>query len=191
MSEKHDDDVIDAGPEQPEGPVGAVDGEPVGGRPGLRSVPDPDSIAGRAVTDQGETTEDDDGQIAFVVKEGPRRVNTGNLVKASTPNQLAYKLTGKALPKVTGGIIDPYLERVPLIVNAAVGGMNTAYLRDDDRAVKSARQTVDLNPYDIQLASTENGVELFCEAMKDVTLSETAREMLREMLAAQDAKAAA
>ncbi|HEX7088710.1 MAG TPA: hypothetical protein VF192_01160 [Longimicrobiales bacterium] len=159
------------GPEPPEDPesVKATDGEPKEKETPSNVTP----LPGRTGKSAAETTpeeteeEEDDGQFTFIVEEKGKALKFSDLIKRGTPVEYAYKLSGKAIPNVSGGLIDPYKTSHVLVADCVVDSVKPAYIRKGDGTVEKVTIYVELKPRIVQQAFSEAGQHLLQEAAKN------------------------
>lgn len=116
------------------------------------------SVADRALEDHPE--DEPEQWEFFPVEEDGKTVTLGKLVKAGTPVEVRYKMTGKSIPNVRGGIMDPYATRAILVADVVVGNVQTEFVRDDNQKVEKVIQYVTVKPRVVQNAATEAGQAL-------------------------------
>lgn len=139
----------------------ARDGEP------SNVVQHPSSTGnGKPLAERAEDPDDDDDpQLEmFIVEDGGRNVTLGSLVKKGTPIENRYVLTGKSIPQVSGGIIDPYKTSVLLVADCVVDHVKPQYIRDAQQRVEKVVLYVTLKPRRVQQALTEAGRVMIEEA---------------------------
>lgn len=146
------------GPEEPEEPTRAEDGNVIDHPSSKRSGA---SLAERAETEQ----EEEDGQQAFVVEDGTK-VTLSSLVKRGTPVEVKYRMTGKAIPNSTGGLLDPHKTSHVVLADCVVDDVDIQYIRDGQGRVEKVIQYVTLKPRIVQNALSEAGTVMLQEAIK-------------------------
>lgn len=113
---------------------------------------------GRSLEDiEGAGDEEADGQFAFVVPETGRKITTGTLVPRGTPTEVKYKMSGKAIPNVTGGLPDPADTDGLLLVSFIVEDVDTKFTRDGEGKITKATHYVVLAPKHVVNARSEAG----------------------------------
>jgi hypothetical protein len=151
----------DPGPERGDEETAATDGEPT-------SLEEVRKRQGRSVADRaaanggdpepGEEGDDEPEQWEFFpVEEDGKTVTLGKLVKAGTPVEVRYKMTGKSIPNVRGGIMDPYATSALLVADVVVDDVKTQFVRDENQKVEKVIQYVTVKPRIVQNAATEAG----------------------------------
>jgi hypothetical protein len=140
------------GSEPPEEPTAARDGN-------VTKLPIPPAAgAGTPLADRPETeTEEEDGQAAFVVEEAGKSVTLAQLLRRGVATEVKYKLEGKAIPNVKGGLLDPFATSVMMIADCVVGDVKHSYIRDGNGKVDKVVQTVSLKPRITHPARSEAG----------------------------------
>lgn len=138
----------------------ATDGEPNGN--GSTVSLEEHRRRGRSAADtpasEAETQEEDDGQFAFEVPEvGGKKVTLGTMIPRGTPVKYAYKMSGKSVPNVKGGLIDPSDQNGLLLVSYVVEDVDVKFTRDSDRKITGVTVYVVLAPRDVVNARTEAG----------------------------------
>lgn len=131
-----------------------------GGRPGAPLEEKADEGA--------DPEEESDGQLVFETFEAGKKVTLGNLVQRGTPVSYRFKVTGKSVPSIKGGLIDPYSTSVPLIADCVVDADTVQYVRDDQQKVKEVIVYMTLKPRQVADLRTEQGQVWLAEMMKGV-----------------------
>lgn len=165
-----DDHPDTSGPEAPEEPTPARDGN-VKDHP-TRSRAATESNG--SIADRTETEEDDGQHAMFFAVENGKSVTLAQLVKRGTPVEVKYKLSGKAIPNVSGGLMDPYLTSHLVVADCVMDDVDIQYIRDGNGTVEKVVQYVTLKPRVVQNALSEAGTVLIQEAVKARAASEAA-----------------
>ena len=112
-----------------------------------------------------EVQEDADGQRAFVVEEGGKTVTLAQLIRRGVPTEVRYKMTGKSIPNVEGGLLDPYATSTVLAVDSIIANIRMEYIRDENQKVEGVIQYVTLKPRQVYPAASEAGREMLDRAL--------------------------
>jgi hypothetical protein len=167
MTDEHPDP---SGPEEPETPVRATDGEPH-----LRSVPGGGSAVERA--DEADTVDPEtDPQLNFFTAAG--KFNLGAVIKAKIPVEYRLKLEGKSIPAIKGGLIDPYGPPVPIFGSFIVAHYKPVFIRDEDHKVEGVIVYLSLKPTIAQSVESEAGQVLLAEALKGTRIFPVLRDTI-------------
>lgn len=102
----------------------------------------------------------------FEVEVAGRTIKLGNLIKPSTPVEIRYALTGKSIPFVKGGIIDPYEKSTLLVADCVVDNIKPQFIRDANQEIEKVILYVTLKPRDVQQAFSEAGQVMLAEGAK-------------------------
>lgn len=112
---------------------------------------------GLDVGDAGTTEEEDDGQYAFVVPQTGKRITLGTMIPRGCPTKVRYKMSGKSIGNVKGGLLDPSDPNGLLVVAYVVEDVQTKFTRNSDRKIESATIYVVLAPTEVVPAHSEAG----------------------------------
>lgn len=121
-----------------------------------------------AADDPDEPETDADGQLVFQTYEEGKKVTLGNLVQRGTPVSYRFAMTGKSVPSIQGGLIDPYSTSVPLIADCVVDADKVQYIRGENQKVKEVIVYMTLKPRQVADLRTEQGQVWLAEMMKAV-----------------------
>lgn len=156
-------DEVNDGPEQPDAddPKVATDGKPdlkpINGGKGANAMERGES----EFTEPGEQVE------MFYTEENGKRVTLGSLLQRSVPVEYKVQMTGKSVPGLSGGLIDPFqASAIGIVANAVIGDYKVAYTRDEDKAVNKIIVYITLKPYQIQSVGSEAGQVMLSEMLK-------------------------
>lgn len=105
------------------------------------------------------STEEEDGQKALVFEtiEQGKRITLGSLVNRGTPVSYRFKMGGKSIPDVKGGLLDPYATSVMLLADCVVDTNKVQYLRDEQQRVKEVIVYMELKPRAVADLRSEQG----------------------------------
>lgn len=115
-----------------------------------------DAEDGKDVGDGG-TTEGEDGQFEFVVPDTGKTITLGTMIPRGVPTKLKYKMDGKSIGNVKGGLLDPSDSNGLLLVSYVVADVNTKFKRDSDFKIEAATIYVVLAPKEVVPAHSEAG----------------------------------
>jgi hypothetical protein len=134
------------------------DGE--GGVEGPKSVEELEAARARVAEEEAERLrqqEEADGQFALEVPESGRKISLGTLVPRGTPTEVRYKMSGKSIANVRGGLPDPADTSGLLLVSFVVEDVQTKFTRDADGKIEKAVHYVILGPRHVVNAHSEAG----------------------------------
>lgn len=148
------------GPEKPDEPTPARDGNVTP----LRA--EGNGGNGKPLAErEEESPENEDGQ--FTLELAGRTVKLGGLVKANTPINYHYKVTGRSIPDVSKqAVIDPYESSFLMVADCVVDSIKPAYIRDGEGKVTEVNLYVELKPRFVLNALSEAGETVVAEAKK-------------------------
>lgn len=115
--------------------------------------------------EDGRGDDGDDDQMEFLVPASTKRMHFGTMVPPKVPVTIKYKMSGKAVPKFRGGLMDPTETNALLLVPVVVESAFPSYTRNDDLTIKSVTIVVTLAPREIVNAVSEEGEMLMKAAM--------------------------
>lgn len=104
-----------------------------------------------------QAAEEPDGQLVFETYEQGKKITLGSLVNRGTPVSYRFKMTGKAVPNMKGGLMDPYSTSVMLIADCVVDTNSVQYIRDEQQRVKEAIVYMTVKPRAVADLRTEQG----------------------------------
>lgn len=111
---------------------------------------DPDAAGIEARAEEGDTEENDDGQLGFVVGDEPLKLS--KLIKSGIPVESEVSLMSAAVP--TDGLLDPTKEGVLLVVYSP-SKYECVPVRENGRVTRwKIRQQV--RPTDVRTANEES-----------------------------------
>lgn len=114
-----------------------------------------------------EQETDDDGQVQWVIEDQGRKISLGALARGSTPVLYHYSMGGKAIPDSQGGLIDPYSNMVPLVVDGVLEDVKVSYVRNSDRSVKEIHVYAKITPRVVYQARSEAAQVFLKEVVGD------------------------
>lgn len=101
--------------------------------------------------------EEADGQFALEIPTTGRKISLGTMVPRGTPTEVKYKMSGKSIPNVRGGLPDPADVTGLLLVSFIVEDVDTKFTRDADGKIEKATIYVVLGPKHVVNARSEAG----------------------------------
>lgn len=107
--------------------------------------------------DDGAIGEEEDGQLVFEVIEHGKKITLGSLVNRGTPVSYRFKMGGKSIPDVKGGLLDPYATSVMLLADCVVDTNKVQYIRDEQQRVKEVIVYMELKPRAVADLRSEQG----------------------------------
>lgn len=141
------------GPEPAENPDAARDGDTSNVRP----LP-PRNGAGTPLADreqEAETKEEEDGQFTIVIEELGKEVTLSSLLKRGVETEVRYTMSGRSIPSVKGGLLDPFATSLKTVADNVVDSVKFSYVRDGEGKVEKVIQYVTLKPRIIHPAKSE------------------------------------
>ena len=117
----------------------------------------------RAAEEQAERErlqEEADGQFALEIPTTGKKISLGTMVPRGTPTELKYKMSGKSIPNVRGGLPDPADVTGLLLVSFIVEDVDTKFTRDADGKIEKATIYVTIGPKLVVNARSEAGAVL-------------------------------
>jgi hypothetical protein len=128
---------------------------------------DPDSPEGkleaereRLAAEEAAATKDKeeaDGQFALEVGDTGRKINLGTLIPRGVSVELKYKMGGKSIPNVKGGIMDPADTSAVALISHVVEGVHVKFTRDADLKIEKATVYVEIGARHVVNAHSEAG----------------------------------
>jgi hypothetical protein len=101
--------------------------------------------------------EEADGQFALEIPTTGRKITLGTMVPRGTPVELKYKMSGKSIPNVRGGLPDPADLTGLLLVTFLVEDVDTKFTRDGTGKIEKATIYVTIGPKHVVNARSEAG----------------------------------
>lgn len=101
--------------------------------------------------------EEADGQFALEIPDGGRKINLGTIIPRGTAVEVKYKMSGKPIPNVKGGIMDPADISGLLLASRVVEGVNIRFVRDGDLKIEKATVDVVIGTRNVVNAHSEAG----------------------------------
>lgn len=129
-------------------PPAAGDGEP-----GDQSLEELE----RARAEVAAEAQEADGQFALEIPELGKEITLGTMIPRGTPIELKYKMDGKSIPNVRGGLMDPSDTAGLLLVSFTVGNVDTKFTRDADGKIEKASIYITIVPKHVVNAHSEAG----------------------------------
>ena len=105
----------------------------------------------------GATGEEDDGQFVFEIPESGKKITLGTMIPRGTPTEVRYKMSGKSIPNVSGGMIDPSDTTGLLLVPFTVEDVDTKFTRDGAGNIEKATIYIVIAPKHVVNARSEAG----------------------------------
>lgn len=102
-------------------------------------------------------SEEADGQFALEIPTTGKKITLGTMVPRGTPVEVKYKMSGKSIPNVRGGMPDPADTTGLLLVSFIVEDFDTKFTRDADGKIEKATVYVVLGPKHVVNARSEAG----------------------------------
>lgn len=102
-------------------------------------------------------------QFVFDIPSTGRKVNLGTLVPKGTPIKIRYKMSGKSIPNIRGGLMDPADTTALLLCTVILEDVDVKFTRDSDLKITEATVYLILAPRDIVNARSEAGAALLGE----------------------------
>lgn len=100
---------------------------------------------------------DADDQYVLDIPEPARKINLGTLIPKGTPTKIAYKMSGKSIPSVQGGLMDPAETTGLLLVSYVLADVDVTFTRDGNGEIKEATVYLTIAPRAIVNAKSEAG----------------------------------
>lgn len=101
--------------------------------------------------------EEADGQFALEIPDSGRKINLGTIIPRNTPIELKYKMSGKSIPNVKGGIMDPADVSGLLVASRVVEEVQIKFTRDADLKIEKATVYVVVGTRHVVNAHSEAG----------------------------------
>jgi hypothetical protein len=129
-------------------PPAAGDGEP-----GDQSLEELERARAQVAAEQEEA----DGQFALEIPEAGRKLNLGTIIPRGVPVEMKYKMTGRPIPNVKGGLMDPADTTGLLLATRVVEKIVISFERDGDLKIEKATVEVRLGARSVVNAHSEAG----------------------------------
>lgn len=110
-----------------------------------------------AGTSLDDMPEDNEPQFEFEIPDTGRTVNIGTVIPKNTPTEVKYKMSGKSIDAIRGGMLDPADTTGLALVSYVVEDIDVKFTRDADRVITKAVVYFTLAPRHIVNARSEEG----------------------------------
>lgn len=162
----------------PDEPKAATDGKP-NGKADLK-------LAGGSAMERADGAGDDepdpnDPQLNFFTNG---KFDIGKVLKSGIEVEYKMTITGKSIPNIKGGLINPYGPSVPLFSDNVVDSYKPTFIRDENRKVEKVVMYVTLKPFIAQAIDTEAGQVLLAESLKGKKIHPALKEVVLAAAAA-------